>query len=892
MRCSHIWRQRTALISGAIGCCCCSGATEPESRGRASLRQALYFLRRSLGDGVLSSRGADELGVDRSRLFVDVAELQRALAEQRLEDALALYRGDFLADFNIDDAPEFERWAADKRRELRNAVTEAAWKLSDRASAAGAHESAIRWARRALDLADFAERDVRRAMHNIASAGDVPGALAVYDTLRQRLAAELETSPQSATTELAGQLRSGSLPAPSRSPVASDEPAAPASNDRVAGVARRAAAPTLKPLGRRRGYAIAALVAACAVGVFAVRARSSSTMDPASANRVAVLPFTVRSNSGGVSYLREGAATLLSLALDGAGQLRAVDPNAILSTAPPSLDLEASRDLASSLGAGQFVVGEIEAVGARLRVVATLYDHAGHARGTATAAGEESRVFELVDSLARRLAVSALTDSTVRLANAAATSTHSIAAFKSFLVGETALRSGEYREAVSALQDAVASDTAFGLAYYRLSLAREWTDGEISSDSAAALAEHFASRLPDRDRELLAARRAFVRRDGIEAERLTREVIASYPTDADAWAQLGEIRFHLGPNAGHDIDDARAPFVTVLRYRPNDLSARVHLTRIAARDGDTTHVDEWSGGTGWLGSASEIGTYELAAMRAVVLGDTRAKDSLAAVTKRTTDNIILSAAWRLSIYSGDPDAALYLFARRPAPELVARDAMADVDIARGRFAAPRASSSELIHARAIALCRTLALPSAPDLPDLARRAHDALVATSVSASDTAALVAARLIEARYPVIPAIANRMTLRGDEARTVRALTDAIRSTSVHPQHALDDVMAQRTSDAVLAADRLYDVVASVRAEALHQLGRDNEAVAWLASIGMNSGGLSAGIPVAARRMAELEDARGNRAAAARYHAKLAKMWHSCDPELRVIRDGTVAR
>jgi DNA-binding SARP family transcriptional activator/TolB-like protein len=864
---------------------------QPEARARASLRQALYFIRRSLGDDVFVTRGDAEVGLNPEVVTVDVTELERAIAEGRIDAAMSLYVGDFLADFNIADAPEFERWASERRRELRRAAVGAAWQLADAAAESASHPAAIRWARRALDLADHAETDVRRAMRTLASAGDRSSALEVYEHFRVRLAADLEVAPQPETSALADELRTsddsrlraGPISAESVSDVRVPPPAtsSPQSDSQL----RR---PTRSRARLGAALAFIACAAALAGAVALSRWRAAATGDSAAANRVAVFPFTLRSRTAQGGYLREGAATLLGLALDGAGKLRIVDPNAVLSASPPTTDLDAGRRIAHTLGAGQFVIGEIEEAGSRLSIAATLYDGSGRIQARASSTGDESHLFDLVDTLARHLAVSAMTDSTVRLATVAATSTRSLAAFKSFLAGEAAMRAGHYRDAVAALQAAVAFDSTFGLAYYRLSLAREWTDGEISSDSAAALAEHFAAHLPVRDRKLLAARRAFVRRDGVEGERLASEVLDSYPTDADAWLQLGEMKFHLGPNVGRGIDDARAPFLTVLRYRPNDLSARVHLTRIAARSADSTHLEEWSGRETWLGDASEVGTFELAAMRAVVLGDVRARDTVAAAARRANDGTTLAAIWRLLIYAGDPDAAFAIASLRRVDRHAARPEWILDDVARGHIAPAQVAdrSIALQHASLVGLM--LALPSAPALPALARRAHSQLeqVVSGAPTASAAAFVATRILEARYPEIaPAHIDTPALTDGESKTLAAIVAGLRTPAAEPAHALELVAPEHLDEPTLLRDRLYDVVASIRAEALHRLGRDAEAVAWLSSIGMNSAGSSAAIALATRRRAELEEAMGSREAATRDRQRFVKMWQSSDPELRPL-------
>ena len=50
-----------------------------EKRGRRALRQSLYYIRQSLGEGVLPGRGDEENGLDRERFWCDVAAFEAAL---------------------------------------------------------------------------------------------------------------------------------------------------------------------------------------------------------------------------------------------------------------------------------------------------------------------------------------------------------------------------------------------------------------------------------------------------------------------------------------------------------------------------------------------------------------------------------------------------------------------------------------------------------------------------------------------------------------------------------------------------------------------------------------------------------------------------------------------
>src|SRR5687767_10825341 len=75
-----------------------------ESRARDALNQALRFLRQSLGSDVLTTRGADEVGVDAERVWCDAVAFRAAVDRGQPAEALELYHGDFLDGFFAEEA--------------------------------------------------------------------------------------------------------------------------------------------------------------------------------------------------------------------------------------------------------------------------------------------------------------------------------------------------------------------------------------------------------------------------------------------------------------------------------------------------------------------------------------------------------------------------------------------------------------------------------------------------------------------------------------------------------------------------------------------------------------------------------------------------------------------
>src|SRR5437899_1993796 len=174
-----------------------------QEHARAALRQALHGLRHALGEGVLVSRGDEDIGLDHEQIRCDVVEFERAAEAGRLADALDLYRGDLLEGFFIRGAPAFEQWLEDERVRLKVLALGSATLLAERG---GLAESA-QWGRRALRIAPLDEPTLRRLMQTLDRLGDRAGALEAYDAFAHRLTTELEAEPAPETRALVGAVR-------------------------------------------------------------------------------------------------------------------------------------------------------------------------------------------------------------------------------------------------------------------------------------------------------------------------------------------------------------------------------------------------------------------------------------------------------------------------------------------------------------------------------------------------------------------------------------------------------------------------------------------------------------------------------------------------------------
>jgi TolB-like protein/DNA-binding SARP family transcriptional activator len=203
-----------------------------DRQARDSLKHSLTRLRHSLAadpSPILADRQSVRL--DPAMVAVDVSEFERLVGEgtpSALEQATALYRGDLLEGIGVRDAA-FEEWLLVERQRLRHAAEEALTRLMTQSLAAGARERASTAARRLLALDPLRESACRAMMRIHAEEGQGAQALRMYETLRDRLHAELGVKPEAETVRLYEAIRAQRTgPEPAIRPAAPVEAAAAA----------------------------------------------------------------------------------------------------------------------------------------------------------------------------------------------------------------------------------------------------------------------------------------------------------------------------------------------------------------------------------------------------------------------------------------------------------------------------------------------------------------------------------------------------------------------------------------------------------------------------------------------------------------------------------------
>jgi len=284
------------------------------ARGRASLRNGLHFLRRHLGEGVILTRGDDDVAVDGRRVWDDSAAFEAAALAGRHAEALSLYAGEYLPGVFVTGSPTFDEWLDERRTRLRRMAVQAAFALSELGDEGVMGTEELEALRRAWELASFDERLARRLMSLLDRVGDRAGALEVYTRLRQKLEREFAARPAPETEalvmKLCGREEAYALPAEpwdaEATPIAGGV-AEVTSASRPATSTQASLAWFQRRPRRRMVAGIALLVGMVAGGLAAFRPWSSSPTP------VVVMPLVNDSGDDDLGYVAEGLTfTVLS----------------------------------------------------------------------------------------------------------------------------------------------------------------------------------------------------------------------------------------------------------------------------------------------------------------------------------------------------------------------------------------------------------------------------------------------------------------------------------------------------------------------------------------------------------------------------------------------------
>ena len=201
---------------------------QPEYIARTNLRQALSNLRRTLDERnareplvYVSPEAVQFARAGDYRLdvadFIALLEACKTHSHRRLEacraclqrfeQAISLYRGDFLAAFTLGDSAAFDEWAALKRERLHHQACATLAHLMEVYERLGHFNDVTRIAQRLLELDPWREEAHRALMRMLVHAGQRNAALAQFDACRRVLVAALGVEPDDETVALFEQIR-------------------------------------------------------------------------------------------------------------------------------------------------------------------------------------------------------------------------------------------------------------------------------------------------------------------------------------------------------------------------------------------------------------------------------------------------------------------------------------------------------------------------------------------------------------------------------------------------------------------------------------------------------------------------------------------------------------
>ena len=180
------------------------------AQARRSLRQTVYELRKAALDAhdeLLHLEGED-IALNPTAAEIDVQRFEQLVNEgtpETLDQAAALYRGDLLHGFVLDEAG-FEEWLVAERERLRELAIEALAKLLGHQARTSETERGIQTAARLLVLDPLQEAVHRTLMRLYARQGRRATALRQYQMCVDLLQRELRTEPEAETKQLYQEL--------------------------------------------------------------------------------------------------------------------------------------------------------------------------------------------------------------------------------------------------------------------------------------------------------------------------------------------------------------------------------------------------------------------------------------------------------------------------------------------------------------------------------------------------------------------------------------------------------------------------------------------------------------------------------------------------------------
>lgn len=198
----------------------------PEDKAQTNLRKSIANLRQLVDDYLIVTRHTLAFN-SATDFWIDCAEIAalvdrhtgRAPSPADAQEALELYRGDFLEGFHLRDTLEFEQWVLGQRAAWRDRMFPVFDTVIDHYIRIGQYKDAIDYGLRLLQIEPWREEVCRTLMLLYGRLGQRSTALNQYQQCRLALEAELGVEPAPETVALMRRIRyapapNHNLPAP------------------------------------------------------------------------------------------------------------------------------------------------------------------------------------------------------------------------------------------------------------------------------------------------------------------------------------------------------------------------------------------------------------------------------------------------------------------------------------------------------------------------------------------------------------------------------------------------------------------------------------------------------------------------------------------------------
>jgi serine/threonine protein kinase/tetratricopeptide (TPR) repeat protein len=337
-----------------------------------------------------------------------------------------------------------------------------------------------------------------------------------------------------------------------------------------------------------RHQALAAALGLISIlGIWALAGSSVGSLDP---NKVVVFPLVQRSESPGRPGVGEEIALLIGSALEHSEPLRWIDGWTWLDlkrrTNANLIDARTARSISRARHARFYIDGAFLGSTDSATVILRLNDVGGDSlvaqassSGPGGAAVAQLGLAAISQLLPRLLAPG-------RQVDFAPLSERRPSAIANWLQGEREYRQSQFVKALEYYKRAIKEDPALAVAAVKGAQAADWMGFDDDAKSFVAVALQHAGNLPAKYAHLVRGLRSFLNGEADTALAHYRLALQTDTSWAEAWTALGDVYFHLFP-AESPLDSlALAAFNEARRADPDFIPPLLHLTEMAAIQGD------------------------------------------------------------------------------------------------------------------------------------------------------------------------------------------------------------------------------------------------------------------------------------------------------------------